>query len=93
MAWSSKGTSGRVMRQLSSLAMGNVVEQKARERRQFTYLRHTCRDRSGGDPQPQRRNSRKTGGERSVCKKQPTWLTPFPGYIKAFVSRGLNSCY
>jgi len=58
-----------------------------------TYLRHKCRGRSREDLQPQSRNSRKTEGERRDCKKQPTWLSLFSGYIKAFVIRGLDSCY
>lgn len=33
--WRSKGTSGRAMRQLSSLARGKMVEQKAQGRRQL----------------------------------------------------------
>lgn len=69
---------------------------RSKPRREGSYntsLRHPWRGRSGEDPQPQSRNSRKNGGEKNTCKKQPTWLTPSLGHIKAFLSRGLNSCY
>lgn len=75
------------------LGRGGNSEEEHPGEKAATYLSHNCRGRSGENPQPRIRDSRKTGGEMNDFKKQPRQLTPFSGYIKAFVSTGVNSCY
>lgn len=64
-----------------------------KSRRDNSYISTYIQGQKWRRSQATERNSRKTGGEEEWLQKADHVVSSFSGYIKAFMSRGLNSCY
>lgn len=92
--WRCKGTCGRVMRELSSLGYsgGEWLSRKARREGSCTPKAYMQGQKWRRFPATEKKFQENWRREECL-QKAATWLTPFSGYIKGFVSRGLNKCY